>query len=118
MICRTCNNPIPNEYLACPYCAVERAKAGVRRYQHHPLRKVAEGQATLTIRFVDGTRHVQMFGADVAFCYKSLEFATKRNTVTFEQVETAVKHPLDFPGVCLDCCREVVEVMNEALCSA
>jgi hypothetical protein len=117
MICPTCNNPIPDTYFACPLCLAERSRPAVRLYQHRPLREVAEGRVSLTTRQIGPTRHIQMWATDLTFCDVSVESNHRRSSTRFCDVEAALKEPVE-SNLCNRCCREVAEIMQEALCSA
>jgi hypothetical protein len=83
MICPTCRNRIPPEKLACPGCTEDRSRAALLAYQMDPLRKVAAGDGDLALRTVGATKHIQMFGADRAFCNINIPDKAERKRIPY-----------------------------------
>ena len=107
MICRSCNNPIPNEKLACPRCAEAKGLKALCEYQLHPLRKVYAGEAQLTTRAIAGKRHVSMFGDDErAFCGVSVSTRDRKNKISWTED--------DLNLICAACRLELIRLMEKA----
>jgi hypothetical protein len=80
MICAACRHPIPDKMMACPACASRKSAQALRAFQLDPLRKIAAGRAELVVRAVAGKRHVQLFGAEQAFCGVAISPSTAVRT--------------------------------------
>ncbi len=107
MICRSCNNPIPNEMIACPRCTEENSRKAVREYQLWPLRKVYTGEGELTTRAVAGKRHVQMFGdMSRAFCGTPVSVRDKKGRIAWTED--------DLNLICTGCRLELIRLMERA----
>jgi|SRR5882672_5381831 len=92
--------------MVCPLCAQERGAVALRAYQLDPLRKVAAGQAELTVRPVDGKRHVQMFGAERVFCGLPVSPQHRRSRIAWTEDE--------LNKICAGCRIELRRAMEEA----
>jgi hypothetical protein len=70
MTCQKCNNPIPDDMLACPLCVREKSDAALREHQRYYLRGVAAGDTSLRVaRLRNHEQHIELFGDDdTAFC--------------------------------------------------
>ena len=108
MICNRCNQPVPDNLVSCPACAVKGSDLGVRQYQYGPLLKIAAGRAELIIhRSKDGQAHAQMFGADVAFCGAPVATPRhKRKYIGWDEEE--------LNKLCTKCRIELKAVLEEA----
>jgi len=89
MTCPTCRNRIPPDKLACPGCTEDRSRAALTAYQMGPLRKVKAGDGDLTLRLVGAGKHIQMFGADRAFCNLNIPATAERKRIPYDSAELA-----------------------------
>ena len=105
MTCPTCRNPIPNHLLVCLGCTMQRSKLATEAYQLDPLRKVREGRGELVVRSVEGKRHLQMYGTEMAFCGLPVNLRFRR---------TRMPWSLDLPGICTQCRSEITRLMEQA----
>ena len=106
MICAACRHPIPDKMMACPACASRKSVQALRAFQLDPLRKIAAGRAELVVRAVAGKRHVQLFGAEQAFCGVSISPQHRRSHIPYEPDEMA--------KICSACRIELTRAMEEA----
>jgi hypothetical protein len=106
MICPVCRHPIPDNMMTCPACASRKSAQAILAFQLGPLRKIAAGQAGLVVRAVAGKRHVQLFGAEQAFCGVAISPQHRRSHIPFESDELA--------KICSACRIELTRAMEEA----
>ena len=107
MTCEVCRYPIPDQMLACPRCTEEKGKKALRDYQLAPLRKIFEGEGEFTTRSISNQRHVQMFGAELAFCGVPVSGRDKKGRLAWN--EDAAK------AMCRQC-HEQIEILMERAC--
>jgi hypothetical protein len=99
----------------CYHCIEERSRKATREFQLHPLRKVAAGDARLTTRSINGVRHIQMFGADLTFCFEKVESQNRKASLNLDELVEAAGEG----RVCEKCHLAVGQLIVEALpCSA
>lgn len=106
MICPTCSRPIPADRLACPDCTLEASRAAVFDYQLAPLRRIAAGEGSLTVRTVNGKRHIQQFGYSLTYCQLDVAPQARRTFLSY-LVD-------DLNTLCPVCRSELKRAMEEA----
>lgn len=110
MICPACRHPIPDNMMTCPACASRKSVQAILAFQRNPLRRIAAGQAELIVRAVAGKRHVQLFGAERAFCGIAILPQHRRSHISYKPDEMA--------KICAGCRIELNRAMEEARKSA
>ena len=69
MICPHCHKLVPDGMLACVNCTVKRSQEALRGYQLEALRRcMGKPDAYFITRYMNGLRHVVMFGAEMTHC--------------------------------------------------
>lgn len=129
MICAKCGTFY--EQIVCPKCTERAGREALRIYQLNPLRQIARGRAKLLTRDMNGTRHIQMFGADRTYCYLPIEAHHRRGTIALDALNAAAaRWAAIYPGMvrgvpgreerfCSKCHEEVKRLVAEACtCSA
>jgi hypothetical protein len=92
--------------MTCPACASRKAAQAILAFQQDPLRKIAACQAELVVRAVAGKRHIQLFGAEQAFCGVAISPQHRRSHIPYEPDEMA--------KICAGCRIELTRAMEEA----
>ena len=106
MTCRTCSRPIPGGLLACAICTRSGSDRAIRECQYAPLRKVMARLGKLTVRAVEGRRHLQMFGAEETYCGVDLWPGHRTSRIEYD--------PVELRGICAKCRARLDELAGEA----
>ena len=105
VICKTCGLAIPDNLVSCPKCVIKANDAALRQFQFDPLLKIAKRQGHLICHPSKSGNHVQMFGADVAFCGEPVSAPKhKRRYIELD----------DLKNVCTKCRVELSAILGEA----
>jgi hypothetical protein len=106
MTCPVCHSIVPDHLLTCPVCAQRKSDTAMLAAQLEPLRKVLRGEGPLTIRAINGKRHVQMFAGKITFCGLMVDERHRRSFLDWGIDDTG--------SICSDCLRAVTEAMQQA----
>jgi hypothetical protein len=103
MICERCKSLVPEGYLACPGCVIDKGREAMRELQHHPLRELEAGRGRFQTRQFNGAVHLKMFHCALTFCDISIE-AGKKGEVAISKMG---------PGICQKCREALEEIMRQ-----
>lgn len=103
MLCERCKSVVPDGYLACPGCTIDKSREAVHELQHHALRELEAGRGRFQTRQFNGTVHLKMFNCALTFCDLTIE-AGKKGEVTMSAMG---------PSICLNCRAVLQEIVAD-----